>query len=334
MRILLICPDSPADSPHSLRSLDYLGHQIETLSLAQVASAGSSSTAAANRSEPAVRAEPVTVPEADVVVVDAGADLSLAPRIAAVLAAAGIDLPIVVVLGEGGLAAASAKWNVADIILTTAGPGEVEARLRLARDRRRAALVASAPGASSGSAGWTATSRSGTARTGSGATWAGTAGEAWPGDPHGGGHDPAVVVIGTLRIDETAFTADLGGRSLDLTYREFALLKFFASHPERVFTRDEILLSVWGDDYYGGTRTVDVHVRRLRAKLGKDLENAIHTVRNVGYRFSPDTVAEADEDTPAGTPGSTVAGVDGRTSAEADGSAAGATEDIDNEEQA
>ena len=100
-----------------------------------------------------------------------------------------------------------------------------------------------------------------------------------------------IVVSGALRIDETAFTAHLGERSLDLTYREFALLKFFALHPERVFTRDEILLAVWGDDYFGGTRTVDVHVRRVRAKLGKDFENAIHTVRYVGYRFSPDTAA-------------------------------------------
>jgi DNA-binding response OmpR family regulator len=105
----------------------------------------------------------------------------------------------------------------------------------------------------------------------------------------------------TLRIDETAFTAELGGRSLDLTYREFALLKFFAMHPERVFTRDDILLAVWGDDYFGGTRTVDVHVRRLRAKLGKDLENAIHTVRNVGYRFSADSVTDTDGDSEAET---------------------------------
>ncbi len=270
MRILLICPDSPPETPLSLRSLEYLGHQIETMELAGL---------------PAGAAQPGDIPGADVVVADASADLSLAPLIASLLAAAGMDLPIIVVLGEGGLAAASAKWNVSDIILTTAGPGEVEARLRLARDRHlaRAALGAVPAGAGPGSPGahWTGMSRSGIP---------------WSADVALGDHDPAIVVIGTLRIDETAFTADLGGRSLDLTYREFALLKFFASNPERVFTRDEILLSVWGDDYYGGTRTVDVHVRRLRAKLGKDLENAIHTVRNVGYRFSPDTATESDED--------------------------------------
>ena len=104
-----------------------------------------------------------------------------------------------------------------------------------------------------------------------------------------------VVVTGALRIDETSFTADLGGRPLDLTYREFSLLKFFAMHPERVFTRDEILLGVWGDDYYGGTRTVDVHIRRLRAKLGGEYEHMIGTVRNVGYRFDPPEDALGDE---------------------------------------
>ena len=73
---------------------------------------------------------------------------------------------------------------------------------------------------------------------------------------------------------------------LDLTYTEFELLKFFAGHPGRVFSREQLLSEVWGYDYYGGTRTVDVHVRRLRAKLG-DAESLIGTVRNVGYRFDP-----------------------------------------------
>src|SRR5699024_5232099 len=123
----------------------------------------------------------------------------------------------------------------------------------------------------------------GTARGLSGSGAAGVRGGV--GGPWNGEGQPMLVATCTRHMHEIACTADLGGRSLDLTYREFALLKFFAMHPERVFTRDEILLAVWGDDYFGGTRTVDVHVRRLRAKLGKDLENAIHTVRNVGYRF-------------------------------------------------
>ena len=77
------------------------------------------------------------------------------------------------------------------------------------------------------------------------------------------------------------------GRALDLTYKEFELLKFLAQHPGRVFTRAQLLQEVWGYDYFGGTRTVDVHVRRLRAKLGAEHEALIGTVRNVGYRFVP-----------------------------------------------
>ena len=77
------------------------------------------------------------------------------------------------------------------------------------------------------------------------------------------------------------------GRVLDLTFKEFELLKFLAQHPGRVFTRAHLLQEVWGYDYFGGTRTVDVHVRRLRAKLGPEHEALIGTVRNVGYRFVP-----------------------------------------------
>ena len=86
-------------------------------------------------------------------------------------------------------------------------------------------------------------------------------------------------------MDEATYTAKLGGRVLDLTFKEFELLKYLAQHPGRVFTRDQLLQEVWGYDYFGGTRTVDVHVRRLRAKLGTDNEALIGTVRNVGYRF-------------------------------------------------
>ena len=88
-----------------------------------------------------------------------------------------------------------------------------------------------------------------------------------------------------LRIDELSYTAKIDHRVLDLTYKEFELLKYLAQFPGRVFTREQLLHEVWGYDYYGGTRTVDVHVRRLRAKLGTDHEQLIGTVRNVGYRF-------------------------------------------------
>ena len=86
-------------------------------------------------------------------------------------------------------------------------------------------------------------------------------------------------------IDEASYSAKVHGRTLDLTYKEFELLRFLAAHPSRVFTREQLLSEVWGYDYFGGTRTVDVHVRRLRAKLG-DLDSLIGTVRNVGYRFN------------------------------------------------
>ena len=75
------------------------------------------------------------------------------------------------------------------------------------------------------------------------------------------------------------------GEPLDLTYMEYELLKFLVSRPGKVFTRETLLSRVWGYEYYGGARTVDVHVRRLRAKLGEEHANLIQTVRSVGYRF-------------------------------------------------
>ena len=90
---------------------------------------------------------------------------------------------------------------------------------------------------------------------------------------------------GDLSIDEVTYQARVGGRALDLTFKEFELLKYLAQHPGRVFSRAQLLQEVWGYDYFGGTRTVDVHVRRLRAKLGPEREALIGTVRNVGYEF-------------------------------------------------
>ena len=96
------------------------------------------------------------------------------------------------------------------------------------------------------------------------------------------------ITAGALTIDEGTYTVRLRGKALDLTYKEFELLKYLAQHPGRVFTRAQLLQEVWGYDYFGGTRTVDVHVRRLRAKLGTEHETLIGTVRNVGYRFFTD----------------------------------------------
>jgi DNA-binding response OmpR family regulator len=106
-----------------------------------------------------------------------------------------------------------------------------------------------------------------------------------------------------VTIDEATYTARVKGRVLDLTFKEFELLKFLAQHPGRVFSRAQLLQEVWGYDYYGGTRTVDVHVRRLRAKLGSDHEMLIGTVRNVGYRFVlPKDPKEAPVAAPAPAP--------------------------------
>ena len=137
----------------------------------------------------------------------------------------------------------SADWGIDDVILDTAGPAEVEARIRIVTGQRQLERVAT---------------------------------------------DPSLREIrsGDVVIDENSYTAKVRGRTLDLTFKEFELLKFLAQHPGRVFTRSQLLQEIWGYDYFGGTRTVDVHIRRLRSKLGPEFEALIGTVRNVGYRFT------------------------------------------------
>jgi len=169
------------------------------------------------------------------------------------LHSSGLSAPLLAIFTEGGLTALTAEWELDDVLLETAGPAEVEARIRLAIARRQ--------------------------------------GEE-PEEP------AAPIRAGGLVIDEEAYAARIRGRLLDLTYKEFELLKYLAQHPGRVFTRAQLLQEVWGYDYFGGTRTVDVHVRRLRAKLGADNESLIGTVRHVGYRFvSQQPVAEQDAPT-------------------------------------
>jgi DNA-binding response OmpR family regulator len=185
---------------------------------------------------------------ADIVLVDSRRDLMHAKSLFRELRGAGLDLPMIAIVAEGGWAAVTADWGADDVILHTAGPGEVEARLRLAIGRRTAAVPA----------------------------------------PTG------EIRSGDLVIDEASYSVRLRGRILDLTFKEFELLKFLAQHPARVFTRSQLLQEVWGYDYFGGTRTVDVHVRRLRAKLGAEYELLIGTVRNVGYRFVP-AAGQADD---------------------------------------
>jgi DNA-binding response OmpR family regulator len=176
----------------------------------------------------------------DAVLVDARVDLAGSRSLCRLLGSTGLDVPVVVVINEGGLVALSADWGSDEILLPTAGPAEVDARLRLLVARR-----ASESSVGRGSA----------------------------------------LVLGELVIDESTYTARLRGRPLDLTYKEFELLKYLAQHAGRVFTRAQLLQEVWGYDFFGGTRTVDVHVRRLRAKLGPEHEQLIGTVRNVGYKF-------------------------------------------------
>jgi DNA-binding response OmpR family regulator len=176
----------------------------------------------------------------DLVLVDARRDLLEARDLCRLLRTTGLRVPLLAVVEEAGLIAMAADWGLDDVLLTSAGPAEVEARVRLATGR-----VAGVVGA-------------------------GTSG---------------LVNAGELAIDPHTYSARLKGRQLDLTYKEFELLKFLAQHPGRVFSRDQLLREVWGFDYFGGHRTVDVHVRRLRAKLGSEYESMIGTVRQVGYKL-------------------------------------------------
>ncbi|WP_026341624.1 winged helix-turn-helix transcriptional regulator [Actinomadura atramentaria] len=210
------------------------------------------------RVAPAEGSALIDAPPADVLLVDARRDLVQAKSLCRLLRTTGLDCPLLAIVTEGGLAALSPEWGLDDVLLQSAGPAEVEARLRLAVGR--AAAVGEA--------------------------------EDVPGE----------IRSGELTIDEATYTARLRGRVLDLTFKEFELLKYLAQHPGRVFTRAQLLQEVWGYDYFGGTRTVDVHVRRLRAKLGAEYESLIGTVRNVGYRFVPDhRPGEAEEATPVAT---------------------------------
>jgi DNA-binding response OmpR family regulator len=103
----------------------------------------------------------------------------------------------------------------------------------------------------------------------------------------GPGAEEIVLRVGELTVNPDNYQVYIRGRPLDLTFKEFELLKFLAQRPGRVCDRDLLLREVWGYDYFGGTRTVDVHVRRLRAKLGPEHEALIETIRNVGYRLVP-----------------------------------------------
>jgi DNA-binding response OmpR family regulator len=235
---LLLLTNALTPSAEVLPALGLLAHQVRVAPL-----------------EASALLDETAGPEPVAILVDARRDLIQARSLCRLLRTTGVSVPVFAVLTEGGLVALTADWGVDDVLLDSAGPAEVDARLRLATGR-----VAPADADSAG--------------------------------------EPGVVRAGDLTIDEGTYTCKLRGRSLELTFKEFELLKYLAQHPGRVFTRAQLLQEVWGYDYYGGTRTVDVHVRRLRAKLGVEHEQLIGTVRHVGYKFVTPPLNALPEDAP------------------------------------
>jgi DNA-binding response OmpR family regulator len=235
MGTLLLLTNALQPSADVLPALALLPHQVRILP-----------------AEPAVL---IDAPDCDAVVVDGRHDLASVRGLCRLIRTTGVDVPLILIVTEGGLTVVAADWGVDDVLLVTAGPAEVEARLRLSQGRLALA---------------------------------------------NDGEEPETIIrSGDIEIDEASYTAKLNGRTLDLTFKEFELLKYLVQHPGRVFSRQQLLQEVWGYDYFGGTRTVDVHVRRLRAKLGPDRESLIGTVRNVGYRFVLPTVERSPEPEPA-----------------------------------
>ena len=108
-----------------------------------------------------------------------------------------------------------------------------------------------------------------------------------------GTDDSSIIKIGSLELNLATYQVSVDGRSVGFAYMEYELLKFLMTHPNRVFSREALLKRVWGYDYYGGARTVDVHIRRVRAKLGQEQASRIRTVRSVGYLFELQPAAEA-----------------------------------------
>ncbi|MFZ9693276.1 MAG: winged helix-turn-helix transcriptional regulator [Candidatus Nanopelagicales bacterium] len=219
MTTLLLLTHSPRSSAEILPALALLNHQVKVMT-------------------PEISML-VDAPPAQIILMDAKQDLPLVKSFCRLMHTTGLSIPVILITTEGGLVAITAEWGVDDVILATAGPAEVEARIRLALGRYQIAQS----------------------------------------------NDATEITTGDLVINENSYVVKLRGKTLDLTFKEFELLKFLAAHPGRVFTRAQLLSEVWGYDYFGGTRTVDVHIRRLRAKLGNDHESLITTVRNVGYRF-------------------------------------------------
>ncbi|MGC5585472.1 winged helix-turn-helix transcriptional regulator [Ornithinimicrobium sp. W1679] len=202
-----------------------------------------------------------TAPDPDLLVVDAVTDLVAAHGALRTLAALELHRPVLAVVSDAALGLLDDSWPLDDLVLREAGPAEIAARVRLllARPHHHRAQGA-----------------------------VGGAGEVHPdgGGRPGASEEPEAIRVADVVVDEASWTVRAGGQVLDLTYKEFELLRYLVRRPGRVVTRDTLLQEVWGMDYYGGTRTVDVHIRRLRAKLGPERESLIGTIRGVGYRFS------------------------------------------------
>ena len=222
MSALLLLTRGSQSSAEVLPGLALLGHAVKIL--------------------PPEGAALLDAPDADLLLVDGRQELAHARDLCRLIRTTGTDVPVLLIVTEGGLAVVTHDWGMDDVVLHTCGPAELEARIKLAIGRINAQREADDP-------------------------------------------EAHLIRSGEVMVDDATYTAKVGGRTLDLTFKEFELLKYLAQHPGRVFSRQQLLQEVWGYDYFGGTRTVDVHVRRLRAKLGPEHETLIGTVRNVGYRF-------------------------------------------------
>ena len=223
MAKILMLTNSTGESADVLPALGLLQHDVRIL--------------------PAEASVLVDAPITDCIIIDARRDLPTAKSFTKLITTTGVSIPLIIVTTEGGLSAINADWGITDVILDTAGPAEVDARIRIVIGKDAITQLAKNPSLKE-------------------------------------------IRSGDVVIDEDSYTAKIKGRTLDLTFKEFELLKYLAQHPGRVFSRSQLLQEIWGYDYFGGTRTVDVHIRRLRSKLGPEFESVIDTVRNVGYRFS------------------------------------------------
>ena len=202
MSSLILITNAPGASSDILPALALLNHSVKIL--------------------PANPTALIEAPSCDVVLIDARKDLPAAKSLCKLLNSTGLSCGLILITTEGGLIALNHDWGIDDVLLDSAGPAEVDTRIRLVIGKLK------------------------------------------------GDEESEIEEIqrGDLSIDEASYTVKLRGEVVDLTFKEFELLRFLAQHPGRVFSRAQLLQEVWGFDYFGGTRTVDVHVRRLRAKLG------------------------------------------------------------------